>query len=88
MIDTLVPTPSDTAEPAIDGALAIRTTKGRHRVRYQPNGMAGGVNLTLTVCSRRTGKTLGTVTVNMGGRIRQEYPPATKPCTFDVSGGA
>lgn len=66
------------------GKIAIRTTIGRHRVRYQPNGMAGGVNLTLTMCSRRTGMTLGYVKVNLGGRVRSELPPTPSLCPYRV----
>lgn len=67
------------------GRVAIRSTSGRHRVRYQPDGMAGGVNLTLTLCSPRSGRALGYVKVNLGGRIRSEQAADAVPCPYPVS---
>lgn len=71
-------------EQAPAGQVAIRSTAGRHRVRYQPNGMAGGANLTLTLCSLRTRLTLGEVVVNLGGRIRSSFPSKPDACPYRV----
>lgn len=63
--------------------LAIRSTLGRHRIRFQPSGWASGANISLRVCSRRESKLLGTVIVNNAGRPRTDRhagPPA--PCPF------
>ena len=71
-------------EQPSSGNIAVRSTVGRHRVRYQPDGMAGGANLTLTLCSPRTGLTLGQVLVNLGGRIRSESPTQPDTCPFRI----
>lgn len=64
------------------GALAVRSSVGRHRIRFQPSGWASGANLSLQVCSRPQARLLGTVVVNNAGRPRterQQAPPASCP---------
>ncbi|GAB2491297.1 GspH/FimT family pseudopilin [Arenimonas alkanexedens] len=65
------------------GHVAVRGTTGRHRVRYQPTGFAGGNNASLRLCTR-DGRHLATVVVNVGGRARSEWvssdPPS--PCPY------
>ena len=65
------------------GGVGIRSTTGRHRVRYQPTGLAGGNNVSLRLCSR-DGRHLGNVVVNGAGRARREWVSADPPppCPF------
>ena len=52
--------------------VGIQSTTGRLHVDYQPDGSAGGTNLTLTVCDRAAGAAnASTLVVNQGGRIRR-----------------
>lgn len=62
--------------------IAIRATAGRHYLRYQPTGFGYGTNLTLRLCSRRTGNQLGTVVVNNAGRVRSERPLKAVKCAY------
>lgn len=57
-------------------ALAVRSSVGRHRIRFQPSGWASGANLSLRVCSRPGAKWLGAVVVNNAGRPRTERQQA------------
>lgn len=68
------------------GLVAIRATPGRPRVRYQPSGFSGGSNASLRLCLR-SGRHLGNVVVNQGGRARSERLPARppRPCPFEIS---
>ena len=52
--------------------IAIRSSSGRHRIRFQPTGWASGANISLRVCSRQARKLLGVVVVNNAGRPRSE----------------
>ncbi|WP_407354411.1 GspH/FimT family pseudopilin [Luteimonas sp. R10] len=61
----------------------LRTSQGRQRVRYQPDGRAGGSNLTFTLCDSSTALLLARLTVNNAGRTRIERPTQTlaeAPC--------
>lgn len=71
------------AEQRPPGAVAIRGSIGRHRVRYQPTGFSGGNNASLRLCSR-DGRLLGSVVVNIAGRTRSERlpPDAAQPCPY------
>ena len=82
-----------TAQPATDDDvlrqsgpaphdIAIRATAGRHYLRYQPSGFGYGTNLTLRLCSRRTGYELGAVVVNNAGRVRSERPLKPVKCAY------
>ncbi|MEO5558428.1 MAG: hypothetical protein ABIO49_01785, partial [Dokdonella sp.] len=52
--------------------VGILSTTGRLHVDYQPDGSAGGTNLTLTVCDRAAGAAnASTLVVNQSGRIRR-----------------
>lgn len=62
--------------------IAIRATAGRHYLRYQSSGFGYGTNLTLRLCSRRTGNQLGTVVVNNAGRVRSEYTVKPTKCAY------
>ena len=65
------------------GEVGVRSTTGRHRVRYQPTGLAGGNNLSLRLCSR-DGRHLGNVVVSGAGRTRREWVSAdpAPPCPY------
>jgi type IV fimbrial biogenesis protein FimT len=65
------------------GALAVRSSVGRHRIRFQPSGWASGANLSLRVCSRSSARLLGAVVVNNAGRPRTERQDALRAsCPF------
>ena len=53
-------------ETAIDGDLAIRSSKHRSRVTFQPSGMAEGSNLTVKLCGADGVAVRGLVTSNTG----------------------
>ncbi|MFC4727900.1 GspH/FimT family pseudopilin [Coralloluteibacterium thermophilus] len=66
-----------------DRRIALATTAGRLRVRFQPDGRSGGSNLSIRLCS--TGpraRLLGRVVVSNSGRTRSERPAGTEPCPF------
>lgn len=54
------------SETGFDGELAIRSSKHRSRVTFQPNGMAGGSNLTVKLCNAEGAPLRGLVTSNTG----------------------
>lgn len=86
--------PAHTGEPATPDAvlrqfdpigkgLGLRSTAGRHRLRYQSSGLASGSNLSLTLCSGRGKTLLGKVIVNNGGRARTERSKGRfVPCSY------
>ena len=60
--------------------IRVRSTVGRLRVRYQPEGFSGGTNFTLRVC---VGERLhGEVVVNNAGRSRTHRQADSLPCPF------
>jgi type IV fimbrial biogenesis protein FimT len=70
-------------QPAPGGGLKVRSSVGRHRVRYQPTGFSGGSNLTLRVCAGTPARHAGNVVVNLAGRPRtQRIRDAGTPCPF------
>lgn len=64
--------------------LAIRGSTGRHRVRFQPTGFAGGNNASLRICLRRGPFLVASVVVNIAGRARRERaePGDEQPCPY------
>jgi type IV fimbrial biogenesis protein FimT len=60
--------------------LAIRSTTGRHRVRFQPSGWAAGANISLRVCTGDERLLLGTVLVNNAGRPRTVRRSPSSAC--------
>lgn len=50
--------------------LAILSTQGRRNVQFQPDGSAGGSNLTLLICRRGDSSRVLHVTVSNAGRVR------------------
>ena len=59
------------ASDAVD-RVSIRSTDGRRLVRYQPDGRSPGSNVTLSICSLRTGQLVSRTVVNNVGRVRTE----------------
>lgn len=62
----------------------VATTPGRHLVRYSPDGMAGGSNLTLSICAGHQDRLLGQVVVAVSGRTRSTRQPARGETTCPV----
>lgn len=62
----------------VHGSIRVFSTQGRARVRYQPDGLAPGTNVTFRICS---GERLhAEVVVNNSGRTRWTQAPADTPC--------
>lgn len=63
--------------------LAVRSSAGRHRVRFQPSGWSAGSNLSLRVCRRSDATLLGSVVVNNAGRPRSMgRDTRSSPCPY------
>ena len=67
------------ATPDLSG-ISVRSTAGRHLLRYQPSGYSPGSNVTLRICRAADQRELGRVVVNKGGRARSERPTRLQPC--------
>ncbi|WP_206861320.1 GspH/FimT family protein [Lysobacter changpingensis] len=67
------------ATPDLSG-ISVRSTVGRHLVRYQPSGFSAGSNVTLRICRLGDHRELGRVVVNNGGRARSERPTRLQEC--------
>lgn len=66
----------------VRGGLALRSTRGRVRVRFTPDGWAYGSNISIRLCDvRGERRHLGSVVVNNAGRTRSERLEATA-CPF------
>ncbi|MFC3550082.1 GspH/FimT family pseudopilin [Lysobacter cavernae] len=63
--------------------VAVRTTPGRHWIRYLPSGRSTGTNLSLWICSPHDGHRIGRVAIGNSGRARSERDsgPAV-PCSY------
>lgn len=68
-------------DPDLHG-IAIRSTVGRHYVRYLPNGFSSGSNLTLRLCSIESGQQLGEIVVNNAGRVRSTRSAGGIACPY------
>ena len=66
------------ASQALDAGIAIVSTRGRYRIRYQADGSSDGSNLTLTVCDRRGAASASTLVMNNSGRLRSGKPSAAQ----------
>jgi len=64
--------------------IAVRSTVGRHRVRYLPNGMSSGTNVSFSLCSTREARLIGRVVVNNAGRTRSERTDLASPCPYNL----
>ena len=62
--------------PLARSQITVRSTRGRHRLRFQPTGWASGANLSLRICTRTQARLLGAVVVNNAGRPRSERQAA------------
>lgn len=60
-------------------SLILRTTAGRHRARFQPDGRSTGSTLTLSLCAKDDHRPLGQVVLNNWGRARSVRDPAKDP---------
>jgi|GEM_PF-58520 len=58
--------------------LRLRSSQGRHQLRYLPDGRSAGSNLRVRVCLR--GRLQGEVVVNNLGRVRSVRAAGTQPC--------
>lgn len=56
--------------PGYQGKLVIHSSDNRHYVRFQPDGSAGGSNLTLVFCHPSSTEQVLSVFVSIAGRIR------------------
>lgn len=66
------------ADP-LSPSLILRTTPGRHRARFQPDGRSTGSTLTLSLCLRSGHRPLGQVILNNWGRARTVRDPPQDP---------
>lgn len=73
----------------LGSGIAVRSTSGRHRVRFHVTGQAQGSNLSLRICSRSSELSLGRLIVSNTGRPRVERPgtPA-EPCPYALGAPA
>lgn len=62
----------------VPSSVTVRSTGGRIRLRYHPDGMSSGTNLTLQVC--QDALVLGEVVVNNAGRVRTRRLQTPYPC--------
>ena len=71
---------------ASDTQLHVRSSTGRYRVRFQPDGSAAGSNLTLTVCvASEAGRGLNVIVSN-AGRIRGDTASAAQSSACAADG--
>lgn len=57
-------------QPLPVAGMSVRSTPGRHRVRFRPDGMAVGGNVTLRLCAGTPHRLRGEVVVSLSGRAR------------------
>lgn len=61
-------------QPALEGGTRLRSTGGRTRLVFQPNGGAAGSNVTFTLCDDRGPDEASTVVMANSSRLRQGKP--------------
>ena len=61
--------------------LALRSSPGRHRVRFTPLGWSYGSNVSIRLCDEREALLLGAVILNNAGRPRSEREDRL-PCPY------
>lgn len=61
-------------EPALPGRVRLRSTIGRTRIVFQPNGGNAGSNVTFTLCDGRGAARAETLVLNNVGRLRSGAP--------------
>lgn len=64
------------ASGALGGKVRLRSTTGRTRVVFQPNGGNAGSNITWTLCDGRGADKATTIVVANNGRLRAGTPTA------------
>ena len=62
--------------PALEGGVRLRSTAGRTKLVFQPNGGNAGSNVTFTLCDKRGVAKASTLVLANDGRIRQGIPTA------------
>jgi len=80
-----LPGPNETVlrrQPALDGSTRLRSTVGRTRLVFQPNGGNAGSNVTFTLCDRRGPAHAVSLVLANDGRLRsaKPAPAAVKAC--------
>lgn len=80
------PASSDLVMQRMDApkGVSIRSTVGRHRVRYLPDGMSSGTNVSLSLCSTTDKQLIGRVVINNAGRARSEKPTSATACPYSL----
>lgn len=63
-----------TTSPALGGKVHLRSTRGRTRLVFQPNGGNAGSNVTFTLCDGRGAEKATTLVLANGGRLRSGAP--------------
>lgn len=71
---------------ALEGGVHLRSTRGRTRLVFQPNGGNAGSNVTFTLCDRRGGDRAVALVLANNGRLR-EGRPSRAAATSCVRGG-
>lgn len=61
----------------LPGKVHLRSTAGRTRVVFQPNGGNAGSNVTFTLCDGRGAGKASTIVLSNGGNLRAGIPTAT-----------
>ena len=64
------------ASGALGGKVHLRSTSGRTRIVFQPNGGNAGSNITWTLCDGRGADAASTIVVSNAGRLRAGTPTA------------
>ena len=64
------------ASGALGGKVRLRSTSGRTRIVFQPNGGNAGSNITWTLCDGRGADAASTIVVSNAGRLRAGTPTA------------
>jgi len=69
---------------ALEGGVRVRTTTGRTRLVFQPNGGNAGSNVTFTLCDGRGVNRATTLVLANDGRLRQAKPgaAAAQACVY------
>jgi len=62
--------------PALEGGVRLRSTTGRTKLLFQPNGGNAGSNVTFTLCDKRGVAKASTLVLANDGRLRQGIPSA------------
>lgn len=72
-------------QDALDGGVRLRSTRGRTRLTFQPNGGNAGSNVTFTLCDGRGAARAVTLVMANNGRLRDGRP--TRSAAVQCAGG-